>query len=281
MLPSFAGFVVFFLFPVMSSLVMSFMKWNFSGSLNDASFTGLNNFIAIFKDQVFIKSMANSLVFSLFTVAVGIAISLVLAVFISKLVFFKGALKVMFFIPYISSTIAIAAVWRILFNPTKGPLNAFLASLGLQNLPNWLADFRWALPAITIIYVWQHLGYNIVVFMAGLSSVPTDLYEAAEVDGASGLRKFFTITIPMVSPTTFFLVIMGIINSFKVFDIVQVLTKGGPGNATSMLAVYIYNEAFRFYRAGTASASAWVMFIVIFIVTIVQWQGQRKWVTYE
>ena len=280
-LPSFLGFAVFFLFPVLSSLVMSFFKWNLTGSVSDAIFNGLKNYEAIFKDQAFTASMRNSLLFTASTVLLGIVISIVLATLITKTVYNSGALKTMFFVPYISSTIAIAAVWQILFNPTYGPINGFLRSIGFESTPNWLVDFNWALTAIMIIYIWQNLGYNIVVFIAGLSAVPTDLYEAAEVDGASKIRQFFTITIPMVSPTTFFLVIMGVINSFKVFDLVQVLTGGGPGNATSMLAVYIYKEGFKYYRTGTASAAAWIMFIIIFAVTIIQWHGQKKWVTYE
>lgn len=277
-LPGFLGFAVFYFFPVLSSLFMSVMKWNFSGSLSDMTFNGLKNYAAIFEDKAFIASISNSLIFTLVTVMAGVALSLVLAVLIKNLVFQKTAMRTMFFIPYISSAIAVAAVWRVLFNPSKGPINQFLMSLGVENTPGWLADFNWALPAVILIYVWQNLGYNIAVYMAGLAAVPNDLYEAASIDGAGGIRKFFSVTVPMTSPISFFLIIMGIINSFKVFDQVYVLTGGGPGNATSMLSVYIYNEAFKYYRAGTASAAAWIMFVIIFAVTIFQWYGQRKWV---
>jgi len=225
--------------------------------------------------------MKNSLIFTVATVLIGIALSLVLAVVIGRLVFFKDAVKAMLFMPYISSTVAISIVWMILLQPTYGPVNQFLRSLGIQNTPNWLFDVHWALPSLIAMYIWQNLGYNIVVYIAGLSSISRELYEAAEVDGASGIRQFFSITIPMVSPTTFFLVIMGIINSFKVFDQVQVLTQGGPGTSSSVLALFIYREAFQNYHMGTASAAAWVMFIIIFIVTVIQWQGQRKWVTFD
>lgn len=280
-LPSFLGFVIFFLLPVLFSLGLSFEKWNLGPSLKTAKFVGLQNYINIFTDVRFTASMVNSLIFTGTTVAIGIALSLVLAVVISKLVFFKGVMKAMFFMPYISSTVAISIVWMLLLQPTFGPINQLLRSFGIENPPNWLADLKWALPALIAMYIWQNLGYNIVVYLAGLSSISNELYEAADVDGASGIRKFFAITVPMVSPTTFFLVIMGIINSFKVFDQVNVLTQGGPGNATTMLALFIYREAFQNYRMGTASAAAWVMFVIIFAVTIVQWQGQKKWVTYE
>ena len=280
-LPSFLGFVVFFLFPVLFSLGLSFTKWNLSSTLKSAEYVGLGNYQNILTDSRFITSMTNSLLFTLSTVLIGVCLSLIMAVIINKHVFFKSGIKIMFFMPYISSTVAISIVWMILLQPKFGPINQFLRALGIVDPPKWLADLKWALPAITAMYIWQNLGYNIIVFMAGLSAISPELYEAAKVDGASGLRQFFSITVPMVAPTTFFLVIMGIINSFKVFDQVNVLTQGGPGSATTMLALYIYREAFSNYRMGTASAAAWIMFIIIFIVTLIQWRGQKKWVTYE
>ena len=252
-----------------------------SSTLKSAEFVGINNYTNILTDTRFLSSMSNSLVFTVSTVAIGICLSLCMAVVINKQVFFKNTIKVMLFMPYISSTVAISIVWMILLQPKFGPINQFLRSVGIVDPPRWLADLKWALPAITAMYIWQNLGYNIIVFMAGLSTISQDLYEAARVDGASGIRQFFSITVPMIAPTTFFLMIMGIINSFKVFDQVNVLTQGGPGNATTMLALYIYREAFSNYRMGTASAAAWIMFVIIFIVTLIQWHGQKKWVTYE
>jgi multiple sugar transport system permease protein len=281
LLPSLLGFAIFFLFPVLFSLFLSLSKWNLSAGFSDLKFVGIKNFITILSDVWFTDSMKNSLIFTAATVIVGVSISLVLAVILNKMVYFKNPLRVMFFLPYISSAVAVAIVWSIVLQPTYGPVNQFLRSLGIQNLPNWLADVHWALPALIGMYIWQSLGYNIVVFMAGLTAINSDLYEAAVIDGAGALAKFFKITVPMVSPTTFFLVIMGIINSFKVFDQVQVLTQGGPGTSTTVLALYIYREAFQFYDMGLASAAAWAMFLIIFIVTIIQWIGQKRWVTYD
>lgn len=280
-IPSFIGFMVFFLFPVLVSLILSFCKWNLSSGFSDIKFIGFDNFKGILNDQWFTDSMKNSLIFTVSTVVVGIGLSLVLAVIISKMVFFKNAIKLMFFIPYISSSVSVAIVWMVVLQPTHGPVNQFLRSIGIQQPPNWLADVHWALPALIGMYIWQNLGYNMVVYMAGLSSISPELYEAAEIDGANGFKKFTAITIPMVSPTTFFLVIMGIINSFKVFDQVQVLTEGGPGTSTTTIALYIYREAFKFYDMGYASAAAWTMFLIIFTVTLIQFRGQKKWVTYE
>lgn len=280
-LPSFLGFFIFFLFPVLFSLFLSLSKWNLAGGLSNIEFVGLKNFRSILNDIWFTDSMKNSLIFTAATVSIGVGISLVLAVILNKMVYFKNQLRVMLFLPYISSAVAVAIVWSIVLQPTYGPVNQFLRSIGMQNVPNWLADVHWALPALIAMYIWQNLGYNIVVYMAGLTAISGDLYEAAVIDGAGGLAKFFKITVPMVSPTTFFLVIMGIINSFKVFDQVQVLTQGGPGTSTTVLALYIYREAFQFYDMGLASAAAWAMFAIIFIVTIIQWIGQKRWVTYE
>jgi multiple sugar transport system permease protein len=280
-LPSFIGFIVFFLFPVLFSLFLSLCKWNLSAGFSNIKFVGIENFKSILSDIWFTDSMKNSLIFTAATVSVGVGISLILAVILNKMVYIKNTLRVMLFLPYISSAVAVAIVWSIVLQPTYGPVNQFLRSLGMENTPNWLADVHWALPALIAMYIWQNLGYNIVVYMAGLTAISADLYEAAVIDGAGGLAKFFKITVPMISPTTFFLVIMGIINSFKVFDQVQVLTQGGPGTSTTVLALYIYREAFQFYDMGFASAAAWAMFVIIFIVTIIQWVGQKRWVTYD
>ena len=275
------GFIVFFLFPVLFSLILSFCKWDLSSGFGNIKFFGIENFKALSTEQWFTDSMKNSLIFTAATVIIGIGLALILAVILNKTVYFKASIKAMFFLPYISSAVAVAIVWMVVLQPTYGPLNQFLRSIGVQHPPNWLVDVNWALPAIIAMYIWQNLGYNMIVYLAGLSAIPSDLYEAAEIDGANGFKKFTAITIPMVSPTTFFLVIMGIINSFKVFDQVQVLTQGGPGTSTTMLALYIYREAFQFYNMGYASAAAWTMFVIIFVVTLMQWKGQKRWVNYE
>ena len=281
LLPSFLGFIVFYFIPVIASLILSFAKWDLSSGLGNIKFVGWTNFKAIVKDVWFTDSMVNSLVFTASTVVIGTVLALLLAVLITRAAYFKQAIKAIFFMPYISSTVAVAIVWMIVLQPKFGPVNQFLRAIGVTNTPNWLADVNWALPSLIAMYIWQNLGYSIIVYISGLSSISPELYEAAEVDGAGPIKKFFHITVPMIAPTTFFLLIMGIINSFKVFDQVQVLTQGGPGSSTAVLSLYIYRQAFRFYNMGYASAAAWVMFIIIFIVTLVQMRGQRKWVTYE
>lgn len=283
LLPSLLGFILFIIFPVIASLLLSFTDWNFLTGFKGIKFNGINNFIHLlsFKDEWFTKSLINTLIFSIITVPVGLILGMVVAVIINKYVYFPKVFKVITFIPYISSIVASAVVWMVVFHPSYGPINSLLQSFGVEEPPKWFVDMKWAFPTLIAFQIWQTLGYNIVVFISGLKAIPSELYEAATIDGATELRKFIHVTIPMVSPTTFFLATMGVIGSFKVFDSINILTKGGPGNATSVIAFYIYREAFNFYRMGTANAAAWLMFIIIFIVTMIQLRGQKKWVNYD
>jgi multiple sugar transport system permease protein len=179
--------------------------------------------------------------------------------------------------PYISSLVAVSVVWRVLLYPSFGPVNEFLRSIGISDPPKWFGDPRWALSAIAIESVWIQLGYNVVVFLAGLTAINQDLYDAAAIDGAGAMRRLIHVTIPGVEATTFFLSIMGVIGSFKVFDQISVITQGGPGNSTLVLAYYVYQNAFQFYSMGYASAVAWMLFLAIFAITAVQWRfGNRE-----
>ncbi len=280
-LPSFLGFAVFVLFPVLFSFYLSFNKWTFLEGFGAIKFNGLKNFVDIFKDVWFVDSLKNTLIFAITTVPIGVALALVCAVIIHRYTRFKSAITVSVFIPYIASIVASAVIWRVVLHPSYGPVNQFLMSLGIEEPPKWFADIHWALPTVIIFSIWQQLGYMIVVYLAGIKGVPSELYESASIDGANEINKFFNITIPMVSPTTFFLVIMGIINSFKAFDQISILTQGGPGTATSVIAYYIYRTAFEFYNMGFASSAAWIMFVMIFIVTLIQWRYQKRWVNYD
>ena len=205
-----------------------------------------------------------------------IALGLVAAAVINKYIYGGGAVRTMLFIPYIASVVAVCAVWMVLLQPSYGPVNQFLRMLGIENPPGWLADFKWSLPSIMIIYIWQQVGYYAIVFLAGLKGIPEDVYEAARVDGASSIRQFFSITIPLISPTTFFLTIMGIIGSFKVFDQISVLTQGGPGSSSSVMAYYVYRTAFEYFDMGYANTLAWALFALVFLVTLVQWKLQAR-----
>lgn len=281
--PSLIGFAVFVGFPIVASLALSFTEWDFLTGLEGIRFTGLSNYIQLLtgQDSWFTTSLVNTILFALVTVPVGIILGLITAVLINKYVYATGLFKVLVFIPYISSIVASAVVWQVVFQPSYGPITELLHALGVSDTPKWFVDQNWAMAMVMLFSIWQGMGYNTIVFSSGLKSISHDLYEAATIDGASELQKFFSITIPMISPTTFFLSTMSIIGSFKVFDAIKVLTNGGPGNATSVIAFYIYREAFNFYRMGTANAAAWIMFALIFVVTMIQMRGQKKWVTYE
>ena len=275
-LPGFVGFVIFILIPVAMSLGLSFTEWNFLKGWGAIEFTGLENFIGLFSDDWFKASMINNLVFTAVTVPALLVLGLIMAEIINRHTYGGKGIRAMIFIPYIASIVAVCTVWQVLLQPSYGPINQFLMSLGIENPPRWLVDERWALAAVMIINIWTQVGYYVAVYMAGLKNVPLDLYEAAAIDGANARQQFLYITVPMVSPTTFFLGIMGIISSFKVFDLISVLTQGGPGNATSVMAYYIYRTAFQDFKMGYACALAWALFVVIFIVTMIQWKYQKN-----
>lgn len=275
-LPSLLGFLIFTFIPVVISLCLSFTSWNFMEGIEGIKFNGLANYIRLFSDEWFLNSYKNNIIFTAVTVPVLIALGLVMATIINKYIYGGGVVRTMIFIPYIASVVAVCTVWMVLLQPSYGPVNEFFRSIGIANPPGWLADFKWSLPSIMVIYVWQQVGYYSIVFLAGLKGLPEDVYEAAKVDGASSVRQFFSLTVPLISPTTFFLTIMGIIGSFKVFDQISVLTQGGPGSSSSVMAYYVYRTAFDYFEMGYANTLAWALFVLVFIVTLVQWKMQAK-----
>lgn len=265
--------------PIFLSGIISFTDWNFITGLGNIHFIGFGNYEELFKDEHFWRAMKNNLTMIL-TVPFSMIIALVLAVLIDRVTYFKSFFKVIYFMPFISSFVAVSLLWRVLYHPTSGPINGFLKSIGIANPPLWLADPQYALIAVMIIMVWTGLGFNMILFIAGLQGIPKDLYEAADMDGASKFRQFMRVTIPMLSPTIFFLLITGIIGSFKVFDLVMVLTEGGPAGSTSVIVHYLYEVAFVNLRSGYASAIGILLLFSLMIVTVVQWFGQKKWVNY-
>ncbi len=277
--PLMIGLVIMTLIPVVSSLLLSFTNWNFVAGIGAIKFAGLDNFVKLFNDAVFVKSLVNNLIF-LLTVPVTIVISLLMAILIDKYIYLKDTFKVIYFLPYISSVVAVAMVWQVLFHPSLGPVNNFLMSIGIDNPPKWLADIDFALPSLMMIQVWILLGYNIIIFIAGLQGIPKDLYEAADIDGANVWSKFRNITVPCISPTTFFLLVTGIIGTFKIFDLIQVLTQGGPANSTTVIVYELYDTAFNQLKTGYASSMAFILFLICLIITGLQMLAQKKWVNY-
>ncbi|MCH4888607.1 sugar ABC transporter permease [Acidaminobacter sp. JC074] len=274
--PNFIGFLVFILIPVLFSLLIAFTDFNIFKGLEGTSFIGLKNFMNIFSDEWFKAAFWNNLLFALVTIPSMIFLSAVLATVLNDKVHGKTLMRAIIFIPYISSVVAVAAVWSILYNPSNGVINQALMAIGIENVPGWLGSLDWALPALMIIAVWMGLGYNTTIYMSALQGIDKSIYEAADIDGAGGIQTFFKITLPMLKNTSFFLVITNIIASFQVFGTVNIMTDGGPGKATTVLAHYIYVTGFRYHKMGYASAMAWILLLIIFVVTLSQWKIQKK-----
>lgn len=274
--PEIVGMLLLNVFALGFSLYLSLSDWDMLSGVQGIEFTGLDNYIKMFHDPTIIQAIKNNLIYMVLTVPIPIAIALVLSVLIHNSVFFKSYFKVAFFIPYISSIIAVAAVWSALFHPSLGPINQFLMDLGISNPPKWLVDPKTSLLAISIISSWVGLGYTIIIYMAGLTNISNEIYEAADIDGASAIKKFFAITVPMLRPTTFFLLITMLIGSFKVFDIIAFLTEGGPNNSSTVLVFRIYEEGFQYYNMGYASAISWLLFAIIGLITALTWKMRNE-----
>lgn len=274
--PEIVGMLLLNVFALGFSLYLSLSDWDMLSGVQGIEFTGFDNYIKMFHDPTIIQAIKNNLIYMVLTVPIPIAIALVLSVLIHNSVFFKSYFKVAFFIPYISSIIAVAAVWSALFHPSLGPINQFLMDLGISNPPKWLVDPKTSLLAISIISSWAGLGYTIIIYMAGLTNISNEIYEAADIDGASAMKKFFAITVPMLRPTTFFLLITMLIGSFKVFDIIAFLTEGGPNNSSTVLVFRIYEEGFQYYNMGYASAISWLLFAIIGLITALTWKMRNE-----
>lgn len=276
-LPNFLGFAIFTMAPVIFSIALSFMKWDTASPIE---FIGFKNFAKLLHDETFKISLFNTIYYTIGTVPLTLIIALLLAILLNKGIKGMSMFRAAFFFPYITSIVAIAVVWNMLFHPTMGPINEFLKLIGIHNVPGWIASTKWAMPAVIITSIWRFTGYYMVLYLAGLQGIPGELYEAATVDGANAWQKFKSITLPLLTPTTFFVSIMLIINSFKIFDLILVMTDGGPGRATNVLVYDIYNEAFRNFNFGYSSAIAMVLLVLVLGITLIQFKLEEKLVNY-
>lgn len=274
-LPNLIGYAIFVFIPVIFSFVLSVMKWD--GSRTPMEFVGLSNFVQIFNDRIFVQSFFHTIQYALLTVLPTLVLALLLAVLLNHKLKGIAVFRTALYFPYIASIVAVGAVWNMLFQPDFGPINEFLRFIGISKPPRWVVDVKWAMVAISIVSVWKYMGYYMIVYLAALQGISGSLYEAAGIDGANGFQKLRYITIPMLTPTTFFVLIMLTIQCFKVFDLVYVMTGGGPGNATKTLVNYIYEKAFTSWEFGPASAGALVLFSVVLVVTLIQFAGEKKW----
>lgn len=277
LLPSFAGLLTFVLIPILMGFIISFTNYDGYKKLD---FVGLNNYIHMFQDDYVLTSLKNNVIYTAVTVPATMIISLLLALALNMGMKGSTFFRTMIFFPTISSMVAVGIVWSLLFNPVQGPVNQLLMAVGIESPPRWLASTTWALWAIMIVAVWKQAGYYMVIFLSGLQAIPKQLYESAQIDGANSVVRFFKITLPMLSPTTFMVLSLSIIGSFQVFDLVSIMTDGGPGRATNVLVYRIYQEGFEYSKMGYASAIAYFLFLIIFVITLIQFRGQQKWVTY-
>ncbi|MDR0922980.1 MAG: sugar ABC transporter permease [Hungatella sp.] len=277
LLPNLVGFLIFTLIPIMCSMGLSFMEWD---SANPMVFVGLENFKRLWTDDTFKISLWNTVYYSVFTVPLTMAAALGLALILNQKMKGINIFRTIFFFPHVASLVAIAVVWNLLFHPTLGPINSVLMSFGIANPPGWTSSIDWAMPVIIIVSIWKSMGYYMILYLSGLQAIPRELYEAAKVDGANSFQRFKSITLPMLTPTTFFVSIMLTIACFKVFDLVSVMTNGGPGRATNVLVFNIYNTAFINYEFGYASAISMILFVIVLAITIVQFRAEKKWVSY-
>lgn len=279
LLPSLIGLIVFFLIPVLVGFGISFMKWDL---LTTPEFVGLDNYKTLLTDDpLFWLSLKNTLVYSVIVIGVGIPLSLGLALVVNSKLRGIEIFRTIYFVPVVCSTIAAALVWKWIFQPEMGVLNTILRWFGIQG-PLWLGSEKTALLSVAIVAIWLGLGYNMVILLAGLKGIPPHLYEAAAIDGAVGVQQFWYITLPLLTPTLFFVLVMSVIGSVQVFGQVFVMTtQAGPNNATLTYVYYLWRNAFQYFKMGYASALAYVLFLIILVITVIQMKFLGGRINYE
>ena len=272
-LPALAGTFTFIIIPIFCSFGLSFTKWDL---LNDIQYVGLQNYKDVFTEPVLVKILINTFVYAISVTVLGVTIPLVLAYILNCKIRGANFFKTAYFLPFITPMIVIGIIWEWIFDPNVGILNQLL-----HIHINWLYDTNFAMPALIIVSVWKLIGYNMVIFLSGYSTLNNDLFEASKIDGANALETFMYVTVPLLSPTIFFVVIITAISSFQVFDLIYIMTEGGPLDSTNVLVYSIYKNAFEYFKVGKASALAYVLFAIIFILTLFQWHIRKKLVYLE
>lgn len=271
--PAFVGTLLFIIIPVICSFGLSFVKWDL---LNPIQFVGFNNYREIFAETLFYKILINTFVFAISTSLLGVIIPLILACILNSKIRGSEFYKTAYFLPFITPMIVIGVIWEWIFDPNIGFLNHVL-HLHI----NWLYDTHYAMPALIIVSVWKLIGYNMVIFLSSLSGISQSLFEAAKIDGANAFQIFKNVTVPLLSPTIFFVVIVTAISSFQIFDLIYLMTQGGPLDSTNVIVYAIYKNAFEYFNVGKASALAYVLFVIILILTLIQWSLRKKLVYNE
>jgi multiple sugar transport system permease protein len=275
--PVILGIAAFQLVPIALSIFASLTDWD---GLNSPEVVGLENYRKLIaEDPYFRKTVRNTLFFVAGHIPLTMGIALALALLCNSRMRGIALFRTAYFMPSVSNVVAVSVVWFWFFQPQDGVLNGLLSTIGIDG-PAWLSDIKWAMPAVIVVSVWQGVGYPMIILLAGLQGIPESLYDAAKMDGSTSFQRFRDITLPLLTPSLFFLLITQFISSFQVFGIIFVMTQGGPANATSVYIYYLYQNAFAFGRMGYASAMAWLLFAAIALVTFAQWKLQKRWVFY-
>ena len=278
-LPTFLGFAVFFLVPTIWGLGMSFFEWDF---FSDPEYVGVDNFVELSKDDLFWTTLKTTALFALSATFLNVGLGMFAAIGINSIKWrwLKALLRTSYFIPFVISTVVVAMLFGFLLQESTGVTNYYLTKVGINRIP-WLTSSTWAFRSIVLIDVWKHVGFFMLIFLAGLQRIPEELYEAAVVDGASRWVRMTRITIPLLTPSLFFSLIIALIGAFQVFESMFVLTRGGPGDATRTVVMYLYREAFGSFNMGYAASMAVVLFVIILTLTILQVRLGDRWVFYR
>ena len=273
--PAFLGTLIFIIIPVFMSFGLGFVEWDL---ISKPAFVGFKNYTDLIYDPQFYHVLWNTFYYAFVTAFLSILIPLVLAYALDSKIKGSALYKSAYFIPYVTPMIVIAIVWTWIFDPNYGILNW---ALGLGDSIKWLYDEKFAMPALIIVSVWKNIGYNMIIFLAGLQTISPSVYEASELDAATGIKRFLYVTLPLLTPTLFFVSIMTVIGSFQVFDLIYLMTDGGPGNSTMVMVYWVFKQAFEYFNIGKASAIAYILFIIILVLTLIQWITRKKWVLNE
>lgn len=278
LIPAFLLYAVFFVYPFLYTFLLSFQQWNMISP--ERTFVGLSNYAALMHDEVFWKSLRNTFLYMLMTMPISIAIGLGLALLMESLQRGRTVYRFIFYLPVVSSIAVIAIIWSMMYDYQSGIVNKLLALFGVDG-PNWLSDSSTVLWAVAIVGIWKSFGYEMLLYISGLKAIDKGLYEAAALDGAGPLRRLVHLTLPLLSPITLFIIIMGVISSFQNFALIKIMTNGGPNNSSNVLVYQLYQEAFQFFSIGKAASISVILFAIVLLITAVQLRLSRGTVHYS
>lgn len=285
LLPSLIGLAIFYLAPMVVSIFISLTDWNgldrlFADGFMQEHFIALDNYKAILTSQEFWKVLKNTLTYIVLYLPLMMAVSLAVASLLSQQRCGVGVFRVLYYIPVLTSWVAASLIWKSILAPQYGAMNNILAFFGIEG-PGWLLDEKWAMPAIVLVSVWKDMGFFGLILLSGMVGINRTYYEAADIDGAGAWTRFWKITLPLLTPAIFYVLIVSLINSFQLFPQIMIMTDGGPNRATQVMVERIYKYGFRYFKMGYASAFSWILFLIIMVCTAIQMRGQKRWVNYD